>query len=589
MNHILPASALLSLLACSATAQPQGKVGEYSDVTIEGSILEPTPVAPVSDQEQVARLKVPPGFAVTVFARDLVNPRMLAFSPDGTLYATRRSVGDVVMLKDADGDGRADGARTVASRPGMHGITFDGGTVFLATVNDVYVADVNADGTFGTLRKIIDDLPDGGQHPNRTVDIGPDGMLYISAGSTCNACAETNPESATMLRAKPDGTSRTIFATGLRNTIGFDWEPSSGQIWGMDHGIDWLGDNEQIEELNLVQQGKNYGWPYVYGMGDLNPQDNPPPGLTLEKLAERSEEPALGYTPHSAPMQMVFYNGGMFPPEYRGDAFVAMRGSWNRRPPSGYEVARVNFERGQPVSMEPFLTGFLEKKGDGYGFLARLAGAAVGPDGALYVSDDFNGIVYRVAYQPPAGPARAAAPVPNPLMPPPASKIALDMISTETDETLTPKSAFEANQPIPAIHAKQGDDASPPLSWNVPEGAKSFVVVMDDPDAAEPKPFTHWLAYDIPASVTALREGMPTDPVLSEPKEMKQGANSLGSTGYTGPNPPVGDPAHNYHLQVFALDTASLGIDPGATREEVLQAMRGRVLAKGEIIGTFAR
>lgn len=588
MNHILPASALLSLLACPAVAQPQGKVGAYSDVTITGTILEPAPVAPAADKEQVARLRAPEGFAVTVFARDLVNPRMLAFSPDGTLYATRRSVGDVVMLRDADGDGRADAARTVASRPGMHGIAFHGDAVFLATVNDVYAADVNDDGTFGPLRKIIDDLPDGGQHPNRTLGIGPDGMLYISAGSTCNACAETNPESATILRAKPDGTGRAIFAAGLRNTIGFDWEPSSGQLWGMDHGIDWLGDDEQIEELNHVQRGKHYGWPYVYGMGEINPQDNPPPGLTLEKLAERSEEPTSGYTPHSAPMQMAFYDGAMFPAEYRGDAFVAMRGSWNRRPPSGYEVMRVDFERGQPVSMEPFLTGFLEQEGDGYGFLARLSGAAVGPDGALYVGDDFNGIIYRVAYDPPAGAAEAEAPVPNPLMPPPPSKIAIDMISAETVETLAPKSAFEANQTIPAIHAKQGDNASPPLSWNAPEGAKSFVVILDDPDAIEPKPFTHWIAYDIPGSVTALREGLPVEQVLPEP-EMKQGVNSAGSTGYTGPNPPIGDPAHHYHLQVFALDSDSLGIDPGATREEVLEAMRGRVLAKGEIIGTFAR
>ena len=255
MKHVT-AAALLPLLACPALGQPQGTVGLYSDVTVEGSILEPSPVAVAEDAAQAARLTVPEGFAVSVFARDLVNPRMLAFSPDGVLYATRRSVGDVVMLKDADGDGRADGAETVASRPGMHGIAFDGDTVFLATVNDVYTAEVAADGSFGPLTRIINDLPDGGQHPNRTLAIGPDGMLYISAGSTCNACAETNPESATLLRAKPDGSSRTIFAAGLRNTIGFDWEPASGQLWGMDHGIDWLGDDAQIEELNHLAAGQ---------------------------------------------------------------------------------------------------------------------------------------------------------------------------------------------------------------------------------------------------------------------------------------------------------------------------------------------
>jgi glucose/arabinose dehydrogenase len=420
MKHFSTAPIVVSLLAGSAWAQPQGDVGLYSDVTIEGSVLEPVPIPPADDAAQADRMTAPEGFTVSVFVRELVNPRMLAFSPDNVLYATRRSVGDVVMLKDADGDGKADGAETVASRPGMHGIAFDGNQVFLATVNDVYTSEVRADGSFGPLRRIINDLPDGGQHPNRTLGIGPDGMLYISAGSTCNACAETNPENATILRAKPDGGSRTIFASGLRNTIGFDWEPSSGQLWGMDHGIDWLGDEAQIEELNHIRQGKQYGWPYVFGMGEFNPQDNPPNGITLEKWAEMSEEPALGYTAHSAPMQLAFYDGAAFPQEYQGDAFVAMRGSWNRRPPSGYEVVRVDFERGQPVSIEPFLTGFLvEQEGDTYGFLARLAGLAVGPDGALYIADDAQGVIYRVAYDAPAAALAPTAAVPNPILPPP--------------------------------------------------------------------------------------------------------------------------------------------------------------------------
>ena len=198
--------------------------------------------------------------------------------------------------------------------------------VYLATVNDVYVADVKPDGTFGELQRIINDLPDGGQHPNRTLGIGPDGMLYISAGSTCNACAETSPESATILRASKDGKSRTIFAKGLRNTIGFDWQPGSGALYGMDHGIDWLGDQEQVEELNKIDQGKQYGWPYIYGKSQFNPQDDPPNGITLEQWAKQSTEPQLGYTAHSAPMQMAFYDGNAFPSEYSGDAFIAMRG-----------------------------------------------------------------------------------------------------------------------------------------------------------------------------------------------------------------------------------------------------------------------
>lgn len=582
----------LVFVASQVGAQPKGKVGQYSDVTIEGSVLEPEKIEIADDAELAAKLTVPDGFKVEVFARDLVNPRMLAVSPAGNLYATRRSVGDVVLLKDEDGDGKAETVRTVASRAGMHGIAFDGEKVFLATVNDVYVADVAADGGFGELKRIINDLPDGGQHPNRTLGIGPDGMLYISAGSTCNACAETNPESATMLRASKDGTSRTIFASGLRNTIGFDWEPSSGALFGMDHGIDWLGDQAQVEELNLIERGKQYGWPYIYGMSEFNPQDNPPEGMTLEQWAKLSTEPLLGYTAHSAPMQMAFYKGTAFPEAYRGDAFIAMRGSWNRRPPSGYEVVRVDFERGRPVKAEPFLTGFLvDQPGGSYGYLARLAGIAVGPDGSMFVADDSGGIVYRVTHDG-SNEANAAAPAatPNPILEPPPSNIALNLITAPDDATLSIGSEFDNGAAMPLRLSADGDNASPHIEWSqAPEAAKSFVIIVDDPDAAKPKPFTHWIVYDLPSSVTALRQGLPTEPILTDPKGVKQGTNSAGMTGYFGPKPPVGDPPHNYHFQIFALDVATLGLDPGARREDVLSAMKGHVLAKGEIVGTFAR
>nr|CAD6437834.1 YbhB/YbcL family Raf kinase inhibitor-like protein [Rhizobium sp. Q54] len=598
---ILTASVSAAALAVPmslAIAQPQGEVGQYSDVVVQGSILEPEKIQVEDDRELASLIKAPEGFTVEVFARDLVNPRMLAVSDDGTLYATRRKVGDVIMLKDEDDDGKAERVQTVASRSGMHGIAFDGDKVFLATINDVYTADVNEDGTFGELSRIINDLPDAGQHPNRTLAIGPDNKLYISVGSTCNACDEGNPENATMLRAEKDGSSRTIFASGLRNTIGFDWEPTSGALYGFDHGIDWLGDEEQIEEVNRIEQGKQYGWPYVYGMSEFNPQDNPPEGITLEQWAKQSTEPELGYTAHSAPMQMAFYDGDAFPEEYRGDAFVAMRGSWNRRPPSGYEVLRIDFENGKPVGTEHFLEGFLiEQQDGGYGYLARLAGIAVGRDGALYVADDDNGVIYRVSH---AGSevaasdntasGRQAAAIPNVVEDKPDSQIAIDLVEPKGDQAISVRSDFQNDGYIPVEHVADGDNASPKLEWSdAPQETKSFVVIADDPDAKQPKPFAHWIVYDIPGDVTSLREGLPTDPILVEPKGVKQGTNSMGSTGYTGPKPPVDDPAHSYHFQVFALDIESLGVEPGAKRDAVLQAMEGHVLAEGELIGKFAR
>jgi glucose/arabinose dehydrogenase len=166
------------------------------------------------------------------------------------------------MVKDENGDGRADGEPvSVANRSGAHGLAIHDGKLYLITVKEVFVADILADGRLGPLTMIIGDLPDAGQHASRTMAFGPDGMLYISVGSTCNACNESNQENATILRASPDGKSRTIFAKGLRNTIGFAWHPVTGELWGMDHGIDFLGDEEQPEELNKIEFSKQYGWP----------------------------------------------------------------------------------------------------------------------------------------------------------------------------------------------------------------------------------------------------------------------------------------------------------------------------------------
>ena len=590
--RIVPALAVIALAAPVplAMAQPQGTVGQYSDVVVEGSILEPEPIEVSDDEELAGLISVPEGFEVEVIGRDMGNTRMLATHGEH-VYASRRTESDIIRLDDTDGDGKFDGFTTVAARPGMHGIAFHEDTVYLVTVKEVFTAPVNPDGTFGELKRIINDLPDGGQHANRTLAIGPDNMLYITVGSTCNECIETNPENATIVRAKLDGTSRTIFASGLRNTIGFGWEPTTGNLYGADHGTDWLGDEEQQEEFNLVEQDSKYGWPYVFDFGNLNPHINPPMGVTLEQWAEQSEEPVLGYTAHSAPMQMMFHSGNAVPEAFSGDAFIAMRGSWNRRPPSGYEVTRVDFQDGEPASWEHFAQGFLIEGEDGnYGFLARLAGITEAQDGSMLLADDFNGIIYRISYAGDETAADASATTPPDVsVKPPVSDIAINLV--EAEGTLAVSAAtFEANAAIPVGHSADGHNASPALSWaDAPEGTQSFVVIADDPDAAEPKPFVHWILYDIPGTQTELREGLSTDPVLQEPMDAKQGTNSRGQIGYFGPRPPLEDPAHHYHFQVFALDVANLDVDPGAKREDVLAAMEDHVLAKGEIVGLYQR
>ena len=606
-SSLLAAAALAAsatLAAPAASAQPTSRLlqnPEHADVEVVGHVVEPRPLDPTPDR--IAGLRLPAGFEVSVFADGLVNPRMIAVAGDGRVYVTRRSVGDVVLLEDRDGDGKADGEpRVVASRPNMHGIAIDGNTMYLVTIKDLYRTRILGDGALAPLEHLVGDLPDAGQHPNRMVVVGPDGYLYLTAGSTCNACAEPNPENATMLRVAPDGSSRTIFATGLRNTIGYGFEPRTGEIYGMDHGIDWLGDNEQHEELNHIVQGAAYGWPYVYADGKYNPQDHPPGGITMAEWAARSAEPLGLYTPHAAPMQLAFYTGDAFPKEYRGDAFIAMRGSWNRRPPSGYEVVRIQFEDGRPVGLEPFLQGFLVQDGSEWGHLGRLAGLAQTPDGALLLSDDTNGIVYRIAAT--AASSGRAAPArpqgeggahprmtgaPSPM--PPADtpdELALALFDARGSLTVS-SSAFADRQPIPYAYAADGQNISPPLSWSAgPEGTESYVVMMEDTDVDRDPPFVHWLLYDIPASVTGLGEAVPGGPTVPKPEGALQGPNEYGSLGYFGPRPPREDPAHAYHFQVFALDTR-LDLPFGASRAELLGAMRGHVLAAGETVGTYER
>lgn len=386
----------------STADQLRGQDPESADVTVIGHVVEPKQLD--ATDERVQDLKLPEGFAIHKWATDLGHPRMLLVTPAGHVYVTRRDPGDVLLLSDANGDGRADGeAKIVAQQPHLHGIALspDGQTMYLTAIRKLWSAPIREDGTLGELTELISDLPDAGQHPNRTMAFGPDGKLYLSVGSTANATDEQNPENATIVQVEPDGSGRRVWASGLRNTIGFGWHPETGEMWGADHGIDWLGDDEQGEEFNKLEEGEFYGWPWIYADGKYNPADDPPAGETMADVANRAREPALLYTAHSAPMQMTFYTGDLFPAEYKNDAFLAMRGSWNRKPPAGYEVVRVTFDdSGAPTAMEPFITGWLVSMGeDKWAHFGRLAGIAQMPDGSLLLSDDTNGVIYRISYE----------------------------------------------------------------------------------------------------------------------------------------------------------------------------------------------
>lgn len=584
-------SPLASLVLLSLATPTFAQQGDGTDEQHPVSVFKPDLVDATA--ARIDTLKLPDGFTVEPFAEGLKNARIVVVGPQGRVYVSRRDQGDVVMLHDADGDGRADAApMVVANRAGAHGLAIHDGRLYLATVKEIFAAPIKGDGTLGELTMLIGDLPDGGQHPNRTIAFGPDGMLYISIGSSCNACNETNPEHATMLRASPDGKMRSIIATGLRNTIGFDWHPATGEFWGMDHGIDFLGDDVQPEELNKLVFGRKYGWPHVFARDGINPQTTPPGGISKEEWRAQSAPMALGYTAHAAAMQFVFYTGSMFPAQYRGDAFVTMRGSWNRKPASGYELVHIDYKDGAPQDITPFVGSFLSDGGKTH--FARPVGLAQAADGALLMADDANGVLYRIAYEGRAGgkgDAKAGDAPADEMLRQAALGIGVPLAAAR-DETRSDaafdvsSAAFAADAPIPKRHSEYADGVSPALHWKAVEGAKSYAIIMEDPDAKPITPFVHWLAWNIPAGVTSLPEGLQEQERLTAPEGLLQGRNSRGSVAYYGPRPPVGDPPHHYHFQVFALDRV-LDVPAGADRDTLLAAMRGHVIGKGTVVGTY--
>ncbi|MCU0496864.1 MAG: PQQ-dependent sugar dehydrogenase [Anaerolineae bacterium] len=382
----------LPILAQTPTPPP----AEPNTVTGSALIVAARPF----EETRLADLQLPPGFTIAVFAQDLGNIRMIAVREDGTIYLTRREQRDVIALFDRDGDGindQKDPLIVASDLSFIHGITIHQDQLYLATDTHVYVADMLENGELSALAPIITDLPDGGQHPNRTLAFDADGFLYITVGSECNACMPT-PETAVILRTNADGSEQVVFASGLRNTIGFGWHPMSGEMWGMDHGTDWRGDNTPPEELNRLAQGVHYGWPYCYGGQQVDvfvPAD--PSAMSKAEFCQTTIAPALEYQAHSAPIGMIFYTGSQFPAEYQDDALIAMRGSWNRREAVGYKIVRLRFdERGQPTAFEDFITGWLIEEGRAH--FGRVAGLALLPDGSLLISEDTNGILYRVSY-----------------------------------------------------------------------------------------------------------------------------------------------------------------------------------------------
>jgi len=370
----------------------------------------------IPESELARRIDLPPGFHINTYAGGIANARLLRFTPMGDLLVSSPRQGAVLLLeRDADGDGVADGTRTLLDglyQP--HGLALHQGWLYVAEGNAVRRVrfDPETRTILGRLEPIVTDLPDGGNHWTRTVAVGPDGKLYVSVGSSCNACVERDPRRAAILRYEIDGGGEQIYATGLRNAVGFAWQPGSDDLYATENGRDLLGDDFPPCELNRIVAGGFYGWPIAHG--DRVP--DPSLGAGNEARIAASISPAFAFGAHTAPLGITFYTPppgrppAAFPAPYDGAAFVAEHGSWNRAQKVGYRVVALFFGADGTIRAEPFATGFVRDDV----VSGRPVDVAVGPDGALYVSDDFTGSIYRIAHgaaaRADAAPAATAAP-----------------------------------------------------------------------------------------------------------------------------------------------------------------------------------
>jgi glucose/arabinose dehydrogenase len=333
------------------------------------------------------RLDLPQGFEIEVFA-EVPGARSLAVADGGRkIYVGTRDE-DVYAVLDSERDGVADGVLRVASGLKVpNGLAATDGRLFVVEQHRIVRFEPD-----GKVEIVVPPgvLPDFRHHGWRYAGLGPDGKLYVAIGAPCNVCEVAGFE-GTIIRMDPDGHNLEIFARGVRNSVGFDWHPVTGEIFFTDNGGDNLGDLVPPDELNRAQEpGLHFGYPFVYGEGVPYPQ------LAGRAPPTETTAPAVAFEAHVAALGIHFYRGAMFPDDFRNDALVAQHGSWNRTDPIGYRIMRVRFDdQGLPVGKEVFVDGWLGGDGRPWG---RVVDIAELPDGSLLVSDDFAGLVYRITY-----------------------------------------------------------------------------------------------------------------------------------------------------------------------------------------------
>jgi len=335
------------------------------------------------------QIKLPPGFRIEVVAR-VANAREMALGAKGTLFVGSMQAGKVyaVQLKP----GTLGAVTTIASgleRP--VGVAFRDGALYVSAVNRILRYDRIEERLTDSPQPVVvtDRFPSDALHGWKFIAFGPDGKLYVPVGAPCNICEPDPDRYAVITRMNPDGSGYEVYARGLRNSVGFDWDPSTRELWFTNNGRDYLGDDAPPDTLNHAPRpGLNFGYPYCHAGAIADPEYG-----SKRRCAEFAP-PAQNLGPHVAPLGMRFYTGAQFPAEYRNQIFVAEHGSWNRSKKIGYRITLVRVENNRAIAYEPFATGWLQ----GESAWGRPADVLVMPDGALLVSDDYAGAIYRISY-----------------------------------------------------------------------------------------------------------------------------------------------------------------------------------------------
>ena len=339
------------------------------------------------------KIELPPGFKIELYAEGVVNARSMTLSPSGVLFVGTRREGKLYAVVDSNRDNRADKIWVLAKGLNMpNGVAFRNGSLYVAEVNRILRYDKIESRLQSPPEPVVvsSQFPSDRHHGWKYIAFGPDERLYVPVGAPCNVCEKSDKRFSTIMRMKPDGRDLEIFAHGVRNTVGFDWRPETGELWFTNNGRDWMGDDLPPDTLHRAPQGGlHFGFPYCHG-GDI-----PDPDFGTKRSCDEFSPPTLKLGAHVAALGMKFYQGEMFPPHYKGSIFIAEHGSWNRSIPIGYRITRVVLQGDRPLRYEVFASGWLQKD-RAWG---RPVDVLVMPDGALLVSDDRAGVIYRISYK----------------------------------------------------------------------------------------------------------------------------------------------------------------------------------------------